>query len=498
MTGADLARRDAKRHVVVVGGGLAGLASAIACIDGGARVTLLEARPRFGGATWSFERKGHTFDNGQHVYLRCCDSYQQFLERIGSAHLAPIQGPLDIPVVAPALYAGGAPVISHLRRGVLPAPGHLAKSILGYSHLAFRDRLNLGKAALALRKLDLTDPNLDAETFGSFLARHGQSKVAIEAFWDLIGLPTTNLRAKDVSLLLAAKVFQTLLGDAKAGDIGWSSVPLQRLHSEPALQLLERSGASILGRSKAIAIETVNEPSVPGASAPRSSDSFALLRNGQSGNAGRAVAVVTESERIEADAVVLAVAHEDAARLLPVGSGIDAKKLSGLGFSPIIDIHIVYDQVVMDYQVAAGVRSRVQYVFDRSGACGLSAGEGQCLAISVSGADDEHGERPEVLITNYTQALGELFPRARHAKVVDAVVTREHEATFRGVPGTASLRPGTATAYANLFVAGSWTNTGWPATMEGAVRSGIAAAAGALFAVGHERSAEQIGEGVLT
>jgi uncharacterized protein with NAD-binding domain and iron-sulfur cluster len=102
------------------------------------------------------------------------------------------------------------------------------------------------------------------------------------------------------------------------------------------------------------------------------------------------------------------------------------------------------------------------------------------VAVSISGADDEHGERPEVLIERYVEALAALFPAARRARVVDAVVTREHEATFRGTPGSHALRPGTATGIANLYLAGAWTDTGWPATMEGAVRSGTRAAALAL------------------
>jgi uncharacterized protein with NAD-binding domain and iron-sulfur cluster len=129
----------------------------------------------------------------------------------------------------------------------------------------------------------------------------------------------------------------------------------------------------------------------------------------------------------------------------------------------------------MEYPVAAALDSPVQYVFDKTDASGHT-GPGQVLSISVSGADAEHGERPEALIDRYHRAIIELFPKAKEASLVDAVVSREHDATFRGRPGTKALRPSTQTKIGNLFLAGAWTDTGWPATMEGAVRSGNRAA----------------------
>ncbi|HTX00335.1 MAG TPA: FAD-dependent oxidoreductase, partial [Acidimicrobiales bacterium] len=172
--------------------------------------------------------------------------------------------------------------------------------------------------------------------------------------------------------------------------------------------------------------------------------------------------------------------HTAAAGLLPAGSVPLAPRLAELGVSPIIDVHVVYDRRVTNHALAASVGSPVQFVFDRTEAAGLDPAEGQVLAVSVSGADEEHGDRPEALIERYVAALSRLFPDARRATVLDAVVTREHEATFRGTPGTAGLRPGTSTRIANLFLAGAWTDTGWPATMEGAVRSGNRAAAWTL------------------
>lgn len=455
-------------RVVVVGGGLAGLSAAIACADGGSQVTLFEGRPRLGGATWSFERNGLSFDNGQHVYMRCCTAYRRFLDRLGVASDAPLQERLAIPVLKPSAD-GGAASVSWIRRSSLPSPLHLAASLLTYRHLGRRDRLRLGRAALALKRVALTDTSLDAETFAAFLGRHGQSSAAVAALWDLIALPTVNVRADEASLVLAAKVFKTgLLDDADAADLGWAQVPLARLHAQPAAAQLRRLGAAVHRRAKVTEIR-------------------------RTGGVGTAVCgVVVDGELVEADAVILAVAHEAAATLLPAGGLVDPTLLDGLGRSPIVDVHIVYDRRVVDHEVAAAVGSPVQFVFDTTVSSGLDPNDGQVVAVSISGADGEHGERPAVLVDRYVAALAELYPAARGARVVDAVVTREHAATFRGVPGTARLRPRPASGIPGLFLAGSWTDTGWPATMEGAVRSGITAAAAALRAVGNERGGSQV------
>jgi uncharacterized protein with NAD-binding domain and iron-sulfur cluster len=278
--------------------------------------------------------------------------------------------------------------------------------------------------------------------------RHGQSQRAIEVLWDLIALPTINVRAHEASLLLAAKVFQTgLLAENDAADIGWSEVPLSELHVDPALAILASAGAVVQSRAKVSSLVLDDE------------------RRGVTG-------VVVDGEVIDADGVILAANAESIAEVLPEDSGVNTASVTRLGNSPIIDVHVVYDRPVMDYRVAAGIDTPVQFVFDRTSAAGLAPSDGQCLAVSVSGADDEHGERPEILIDRYTKALSDLFPRARDAVVIDAVVSREHHATFRATVGTNQLRPGVATAFSNLALAGTYTDTGWPATMEGAVRSG--------------------------
>jgi squalene-associated FAD-dependent desaturase len=331
---------------------------------------------------------------------------------------------------------------------------------LTYPHLSVVDRLRAAPAVAALRRARLDDPRLDGEAFGAFLARHRQRAAAVEALFDLITLPTVNLHAAEASAALAAKVFQTgLLTDAAAADIGWARVPLAHLHGAPAAAAIGAAGGDVRLRAKVTGV-TIDE-------------------------GGAVAGVVVDGEHLGADAVVLAVPHDVAAGLLPE----EGARWQELGFSPIVDVHVVYDRHVTDHPIAAGLGSLAQFVFDRTEASGLAASGagGQCLAVSISAADEVLGKRPEELIPMVTDAVAELFPAARRAQVVDAVVTRERQATFRGGPGTARLRPPPATRMPGLFLAGAWTDTGWPATMEGAVRSGNAAAALALASVGNLR-----------
>jgi squalene-associated FAD-dependent desaturase len=434
-------------HVVVIGGGLAGLAAALDSADAGARVTLLERRNRLGGLTWSFEHGGLSVDNGQHVFLRCCEDYLSFLQRIGARGEVELPPRLDIPVVAP----GSPPKVGRLRRSALPAPLQLAGSLLRYPHLSRRDRLGLGRAMLALRRLRLDDASLDDISFGDWLTSKGQSRAAIAAVWDLITVPTLNLPAAEASLSLGAMVFRTgLLEDPAAADIGWSRVPLGVLHGERAGRALTRAGVDVRLGTR---IEFVRSDPTGGYTA----------------------------DGMHADAVVVALPHEEAAQVLPAGAVPHQERLAELGVSAIVDIHLIYDRPVTAWPLMAAVSSPVQWVFDRTSSSGLTSG--QYLAVSISAADRLLTEPPQSLVRRIAGELCHLLPMSAEARLVDSLVTKERRATFRAAPGTASLRPGAHTSFPGLVVAGAWTDTGWPATMEGAVRSGRAAARAALGAM---------------
>jgi hydroxysqualene dehydroxylase len=436
-------------RVVIVGGGLSGISAAVDCALGGASVTLLESRSRLGGAAYSFTRGELRADNGQHVFLRCCSAYRELLGRLGAEQLTTLQDRLSIPVLAP----GRAP--AYLRRSGLPAPLHLAASLLRYPFLNARQKLSAATTMEALRKVDPDDPAADARSFGDWLTEHGQGPEALETLWELIARPTINLTAADASLAQAAYVFQQgLLGDADAGDVGYARVPLGEIHDVAARRALAEAGVEVRLRAGVTTID-------------RGEDGFRVSVSGQ--------------QRLIADAVVVAVQADRAARVLPRAAGIDPVRLGQLGSSPIVNLHAVFDRHVFDHEFAATVNSPLQWVFDRTAGAGLRAG--QYLAVSLSAADAELHMPAGKLLERFMAAFAELLPAVRDAKLQQFFVTREHAATFRAAPGQRALRPGPRTAIAGLALAGAWTDTGWPATMEGAVRSGHAAAEVALRAI---------------
>ncbi|MFI0484803.1 hydroxysqualene dehydroxylase HpnE [Actinomadura sp. 9N215] len=437
--------------VVIVGGGLAGISAAIALQESGVPVTLVESRPWLGGATHSFGRGELCVDNGQHVFLRCCSAYQGLLRRLRAEHLVDVQDRFDVPVLRP----GARP--ARLRRSSLPSPLHLLPALAGYGPLPLRDRLRAIRASAGMRRLDPADPALDAVSAGAWLAEHGQRPWTRQALWGLFLTSALNAEIDDAAMGLSAMVCRrALFGRADAADIGLPLVPLEELHGGPALRRIAEMGGTVRLKSKVEAVTT--DPKV-----------------------------VVDGVPMAADAVILAVPHEAAARLLPAQALPDPLRWHELDASPIVNVHVVYDRKVMDgpsfrgaahgprhAPFAAAVGSPVQWVFDRTAVSGLRGG--QYLAISLSAADRWIDMPTAELRARFVPELRRLLPAARGADVRELFVTRERRATFRQRPGSASARPGAATRAPGLFLAGAWTDTGWPDTMEGAVRSGLTAA----------------------
>lgn len=439
---------------------MAGITAALDCAQAGARVTLIEVRPQLGGAAYSFERDGLCLDNGQHVFLRCYTAYRGLLARIGSEQLVQIQPRFEIPVL-------GDGTVRVLRRGGLPAPLHLAGALARYSLLSPARRLRVARAALALYRLDperaAVREREEGLSFGGWLAEHGQDEQTLELLWDLIALPALNVPALEGSLTLGAFTLKEgLLSRNDAGDIGFHLRPFSEVISGPAQRALAGAGVQLRLRTRAQALGAAEE-------------GLALLADGQ---------------KLRADAVICAIPHTRAADLLQglLGAG-ETSRWTALGASPIVNVHVVYDRRVCEFQFAAGVRTSVQYVFDRSDAVGLR--DGQCLAISLSGAVAEMSMDTKALRARYLQALAELFPAAGRAQVKALHISREHAATFKATPASVALRPEARTAVPGLVLAGAWTQTGWPATLEGAVRSGHTAARLALESLGESVSSER-------
>jgi squalene-associated FAD-dependent desaturase len=409
-------------RAVVVGGGLAGLAAALELTSDGYGVTLLEARPTLGGAVQTLpEREGDPSpppDNGQHIALGCFTSYIDFLEEIGEAR-ALRRLRLALPVIA---EDGSVAEIG---------PGPL--KLLRYRHLSFRDRLGVARAARRIAALDAEEH--DGETFARLLGRLGQSRLAIDRFWDVFVRPALNLPSEEVSAALGVFTVQTaLLGEQGASDVLLPTAPLGEMHGEAAGRALSVRGATVRTNARVVSLE----------------DDAAVLVDG---------------ERIEADAFVLALPPAESSRLL----GEPAPPLED---SPIVSVHLLFDKPIFGHPLAALLGSDAHWVFDRGRLTDHVPERGQYLTVVSSGAPELLELRGRELVE---RIASELTNRLGRAELLWSRVSREPAATFAARPGTASLRPGPKTSRQNVVRAGAWTATGWPATMEGAIRSGRAA-----------------------
>jgi squalene-associated FAD-dependent desaturase len=410
-------------RAVVVGGGLAGLAAALDLVDAGHEVTLVEARPTVGGAVQTLpERDGDPSpppDNGQHIALGCCTEYLRFLARVGQAGSV-LRTPLALPVIG-----------EDGRRATL-ANGAVA--LLRYGHLPLRERVTVARVA---RRLGRLDPDAhDDVTFAHLLRRLGQSDAAIDRFWDVFMRPALNVASEQASAALAIFTVRTaLLGERGASDLVLPAAPLGEMHGEAAERALVAAGAVVRRRARAIALD------------------------------GRAV-VLADAERIEADGIVVALPPDESARLL-------GEPAPGLEDSPIVSVHLLFDRRLLDPPLAALLGSPAHWVFDRGRLTGYEPAQGQYLTVVASGAPELAATRGRELVDLMVREVtGRLGP----AELRWSRVSREPGATFLGRPGTAALRPGPQTGRPGVVRAGAWTATGWPATMEGAIRSGRRAA----------------------
>lgn len=408
---------------VVVGGGLAGLAAALELQEAGHEVTLLEARPTLGGAVQTLpEREGDPDpppDNGQHIALGCCTEYLAFLARVGQAG-AVRREPLSLPVV------DEDGTVARI------APGPLA--LVRYRHVSLRDRLAIARVSRRLGRLVPEDH--DGETFAALLRRLGQSQAAIDRFWDVFLRPALNLRSEEVSAAPALFTVQTaLLGERSASDLVLPVAPLGAMHGEAARQALEEGGARVRTGARVAALD---------------------------GSA----AVLADGERIEGDAVVVALPPGESAALLD-------EPAPELDDSPIVSVHLLLDRPVLRFELAALLGSPAHWVFDRGRLTGRPPEWGQYLTVVSSGVPDLLEVRGRSLVD---LMAGEVTRRLGRAELLWSRVSREPAATFAARPGTLARRAGVETGRPGVVRAGAWTATGWPATMEGAVRSGCAAA----------------------
>ena len=436
--------------VVVIGGGLAGMAAACDLADRGHPVVLMEKRPFLGGRAFSFPDPdaGREIDNGQHVFLGCCTAYVSFLEKLGVLHNTHIPPDLNVPILG---YAGRKGV---LRSANLPAPFHLAPSLMRYPYLSWVEKLRVlyGGLCIYLTRRQTDSGRLDRETFSAWLKRHHQTDAAIARFWNLIVLPTLNDDASEVSADMGLMVFQEgVLRSRESAGIGYAKVGLSELVSEAARDYLaSRGGEAMLGAG-------AREIAVDG---------------------DRVCGVRTSSGTVEGDWYISALPSYDLVAMLPQSlvEGDFFSRAKGLPYSPIVDVHIWYDRPVMDEVFSGFVDSPLQWVFNKTRMQGEDESSGQYLCISLSGAW-EYADTPKQEIRDmFLEEMKRLFPQAQDAQVTRLLIVKQPRATFRSIPGVGRHRLPSATPISNLFLAGEWVDTGWPGTMEGAVRSGQTAA----------------------
>jgi zeta-carotene desaturase len=409
---------------IVIGGGLAGLSAAAALGGAGFRVEVFESRPFLGGRATSFpllqsEDASVLIDNCQHVLLRCCVNLLDFYTRLGVRDS--IRFYREFYFIEP----GGR--VSTLRRGALPAPLHFTGSFLGLQFLDLKDKLAIARGLLALRRERTRRDDLDRITMLDWLREKGQTPRAIERFWQQVLVSAIN---EDIGRMAARHGFQVFwlgfLASAEGYEMGVPAIPLGELYRAELWQ----SAGDISLRMRA-PVERI--------------DPDGILAGG---------------ERHTADYYICALPFE---RLPALGLPAPAFE-----HSPITGIHLWFDRPVTDLPHATLLDRTVQWMFNKS--------EGRYLQLVVSASRELSARSRAEIVAMAVGELGEFFPRAREAKLEKAHVIKEVRATFSAAPGTEALRPPAETSLPNLFLAGDWTRSGWPATMEGAVRSGYLAA----------------------
>jgi len=419
--------------VIVIGGGLAGLAAAAALGSAGFQVELFEARGFLGGRATSFpvspgDEDTELIDNCQHVLLRCCVNLMDFYTRLGVADRIHFYREFYF------LEPGGR--ISTLARGPLPAPLHLTSSFLRMRCLGAADKLAIARAMMALMRERNRRTDLDRITMLDWLREKKQTPRAIERFWRQVLVSAVNEELDRMAALHGFQVFWLgMLARADCYEMGIPQVPLRELYSADAWR--KAGDVRIHGRAP---VERI------------------VFRD------GAAIGVESGGAIRQADYYIPAVPFERLGALAPE-LGID---ITNFEHSPITGIHVWFDRQVTDLPHAALLDRTIQWMFNKC--------EGRYLQFVVSASRGLIGMARAEVIEMAVREAADFFPMIEHAKVERASVIKELRATYSARPGMEAARPDTRTCASNVFLAGDWTRSGWPATMEGAVRSGYRAA----------------------
>ena len=420
------------------------MASAVALGSAGYSVTVYEARPFLGGRATSYplnaaDENSPTIDNCQHILLRCCANLIDFYKRLG------VEDRIHFYREFYWIEPGGRTSI--LRRGLLPAPFHFTKSFARLSFLSFSDKIAIGSALLSVKHEYGKRTDLDRMTMLNWLHEKKQTPRAIERFWRQVLVSAINEDLDRMAAIHGVQVFYLgFISRADSYEMGVPAVPLRELYSE-----------DVWSRYPQVKIEH------------RTPAQHLRIENNQF------LGVVVEGEYIAADACILAVPFERVKTLAPE-LPID---LSGFTHSPITGIHLWFDRQITDLPHATLLDRTIQWMFNKR--------DGRHIQLVVS-ASRSLLEMPRAEVIDLAlRELKEFFPTVAEANLERAHVVKEVRATFSATPGLEELRPLSITSVSNLFLAGDWTRSGWPATMEGAVRSGYLAAEAVSRSFGNEQ-----------
>ncbi|HZS10506.1 MAG TPA: hydroxysqualene dehydroxylase HpnE [Blastocatellia bacterium] len=437
---------DTDHQVLIVGGGFAGLAAAVDLAEAGKRVLLLERRAFLGGRAYSFtdQTTGDTVDNGQHLMMGCYHHTLDFLGRIGSAHKLRFQANPRVDFL-------------HEREGhasfrcpPIPAPLHLLAGLSGLQSIGWRDRISALRVGLALRRLNGDRARLGDITVREWLTELGQTGKMQHRFWDLVALATLNEQPERASADMFARVLdQAFMHTRRDSTMVISRVGLSDLYTDDARRFITARGGEVRLNAPVASLDFEN---------------------------GRAAGVTLRSgERIAARTVISAVPYFMLRTMLPpavVNECDSFRAIPQFQSAPIVSINLWYDEPVTDLEFVGLLDSRIEWVFNKNAIAGESHKRRQHLALVISGAHEVADWPKERLVEMATAEMHRFFPVSRRARVVHSFVVKEQHATMSHTVGVAKLRPAQRTPFDNFLLAGDWTATGLPATIEGAVWSG--------------------------
>ncbi|NOT61312.1 MAG: FAD-dependent oxidoreductase [Acidobacteria bacterium] len=432
--------------VLIIGGGFAGLSAAVELAERNLPVIVLERRNFLGGRAYSFTDKitGDVVDNGQHLMMGCYHHTLAFLDKIGARDKLKFQTNPRVDFLHE--HEGHA----CFQCPPLPAPLHLLGGLARLSSLNWRDRLHALRVGLALRSLNGNHTNLADKTVRQWLTELGQTEQMQNRFWDLVALATLNESPERASADMFARVLdQAFMHTKQDSTMVISRTGLSDLYTTDAQRFIEKHGGKVRLNAS---VKTID---------------FAV---------GAAVGVTLEDgETIAASAIISAAPYFMLKRMLPtelVRQHAAWQAINEFQSAPIVSINLWYDRQVTDLEFTGLLDSPIEWVFNKNAIAGDHRRTTRHLALVISGAHEAAKQSKEDLVAVAQREMRRFFPAARQAVLKHSFVIREYDATLSHTVGTARLRPSQPTPYPNFFLAGDWTATGLPATIEGAVWSG--------------------------